>query len=178
MKITESYIGKNGVKYIFEYEDADSFGYLPPAECRQCYAVCFCEDKIVIGFGGHKNAWGLIGGTIEKDETFEETLRREIQEESNMEIIDYRPIGYQKVTDTRDGSSIYQLRYVCSAKPYGPFISDPAGSITEIKLINPENYKKYFDWGHIGERIIKRAIELKNLVSHFTKCHTNGSKNI
>jgi hypothetical protein len=47
-------------------------------------------------------------------------------------------------------------------KPYGDFISDPDGSITEIKLIDPKEYKQYFDWGEIGERIIERAIELKN----------------
>lgn len=161
MKITEEYLGNSGVKYIFEYEDADSFDHLPISECRQCYALCFCEDKMVIGFGGHKNMWGLIGGTIEAGETLEQTLKREIQEESNMEVLKFIPIGYQKVMDTRDNSFFYQLRYVCTAKPYGPFISDPAEHITEIKLIDPKDYKQYFDWGEIGERIIKRAIELK-----------------
>jgi len=46
-----------------------------------------------------------------------------IQEESNMEILSFLPIGYQKVTDTRDESFIYQLRYVCTVKPFGPFIA-------------------------------------------------------
>ena len=48
MKITENYLGKSGVKYIFEYEDANSFDHLKYEECRQTYGVCFCEDKIVI----------------------------------------------------------------------------------------------------------------------------------
>ena len=116
---------------------------------------------MVIGYGGKKDMWGLIGGTIEKDETFPETLIREIQEESNMEVLKYLPVGYQKMIDTRDGSYIYQLRYVCTARPYGPFVHDPAESITEIKLIDPKDYKQYFDWGQIGERIVSRALELK-----------------
>ena len=77
-----------------------------------------------------------------------------------MEIISYRPIGYQKVTDSRDNSFFYQLRYVCTVRPYGPFVSDPDNGITEITLIDPKNYKQYFDWGNIGDRIITRAIEL------------------
>ncbi|MEK7471174.1 MAG: NUDIX domain-containing protein [Patescibacteria group bacterium] len=103
---------------------------------------------------------GLIGGTIEKGESFEETLKREIQEESNMEVLSFLPVGYQKVIDTRDNSFVYQLRYVCTARPYGEFSSDPAEHVTEIKLIDPKDYKQYFDWGEIGERIIRRAEEL------------------
>jgi len=161
MNIIEEYVGKSGVKYIFEYADADSFEHLDPVLCRQVYAVCFLEDRIVIGYGGKKQNWGLIGGTIEEGETFEQTLKREIEEESNTEVLACIPVGYQKVIDTRDNSFIYQLRYVCVARPYGPFVRDPAGSITEIKLIDPLMYKIFFDWGKIGERVIHRALELK-----------------
>lgn len=161
MKITEEYLGKSGVKYIFEYEDADSFDHLEYEKCRQAYGACFCDNKLVIGFGGKKNDWGLIGGTVEPGERFEETLKRETQEESNMEVLKVLPVGYQKVIDTRDDSFVYQLRYACLVQPYGPFESDPAGSIIKIKLIDPNDAKQYFDWGKIGERIIERALELK-----------------
>lgn len=164
MTITEEYTGKSGVRYIFEYQDVDSFDDLDIDKCRQTYGVCFCDDKIVIGFGGQKKTWGLIGGTIEKGEKLEETLVREIKEESNMEVVSCLPIGYQKVTDTRDGTYVYQLRYACKVKPYGPFVEDPAGGVTEIKLVDPKEYKQYFDWGKIGERIIERAIKLKALL--------------
>ena len=166
MGITEKYHGHSGVDYIFEYDDADSFDHLEKEKCRQVYGVCFCGNQMVIGHGGIKNAWGLIGGTIEAGETFEQTLKRENQEESNMEVLNQIPIGYQKMTDTRDGSFVYQLRYACLVRPYGPFIADPADSIIEIKLIDPINYKQYFDWGQIGERIIARALELKGDLKH------------
>lgn len=160
MTITERYTGKSGASYIFEYSDADSFDELDYNLCTQVYGVCFYDDQMVIGFGGNKQDWGLIGGTIEPGETYEQTLKREIQEESNMEVLSCVPIGYQKVIDTRDNSFVYQLRYACKVRPFGPFVSDPAGGITEIKLINPSEYKKYFNWGEIGERLVGRGLEL------------------
>lgn len=164
MNLINKYKGHAGVEYIFEYSDKDSFDDLDISKCTQAYGVCFYEDKIVIGYNGKKKTWGLVGGTIEKGETLEQTLVREIQEESNMEVLSCLPIGYQKVIDTRDNSFYYQLRYVCLVQPYGPFVSDPADSITEIKLINPMEYKEYFDWGSIGDRIVGRALELKPLL--------------
>lgn len=162
MKISSEYIGFSKVLYILEYEDCNDFSILPYEMCSQCYGVCFTgNNTIVIGFGGHKNTWGLIGGSIEPGETFEQTLRREVQEESNMKVLDFKPIGYQKMTDTRDGSYVYQLRFMCNVRPYGPFIEDPAQSVTEIKEIPIETYREYFDWGQIGDRIIQRALELK-----------------
>jgi 8-oxo-dGTP pyrophosphatase MutT (NUDIX family) len=161
MIISESYKGRSGVEVIFEYHDADSFNNLPPALCRQVYGVCFSGDRLVIGYGGQKQDWGLVGGTIEPGEMFEETLAREIAEETNMQVISSLPLGYQKVVYPKDQTSFYQLRYVCTVKPLGPFVKDPDGGITEIKLIDPRDYKKYFDWGKIGERIITRALELK-----------------
>ena len=49
----------------------------------------------------------------------------------------------------------------CIVEPYGDFVADPDGDITEIKLIDPWDYKKYFDWGIIGEHIMKRAMDMK-----------------
>ena len=155
MQIKESftYLGKN---IEVAYEDADSFDDLPYDKCRQVYGVCFCNDKLVIGFGGRKNNWGLIGGTIEPGEKFEETLKRETQEESNMQVIKYWPIGYQYSIN----EDIYQLRYACIVESLGEFTGDPAKGIKEIKLINPADYRQYFDWGKIGDRLISRALEL------------------
>ncbi len=158
-------MGYSGIEYIFEYSDSDSFDHLDKTKCTQTYGVCFYDGKIVIGYNGKKKFWGLVGGTIEKGETFEQTLKREVKEESNMEVLSFLPIGYQKCIDTRDESFDYQLRYACIVKPYGPFTSDPAGSIAEIKLIDIKDYKQYFDWGSIGERIMERASEILHKLS-------------
>ncbi len=109
----------------------------------------------------------MIGGSVESNETFEETLSREIQEESNMEVLSYLPIGYQKLTNVENGKLIFQLRYACKVEPLGEFVIDGGDGntekgITEIKLIDPSTYREYFDWGDDGDYMIKKGISLKN----------------
>lgn len=172
MDIQSKFKGADEIDYIVEYSDADTFDHLDYERCKQCYGVCFIKDVesadcLVIGFGGKKKGWGLIGGSIEKGETFEQTLRREIIEESNMEIFSFLPIGYQKVTVESSGKFFFQLRYACIVRPLGEFKIDGGDGmsekgITAIKQIDPLKYKEYFDWGEIGERIIMRGIELKD----------------
>jgi len=160
MKILEEF-EHGGKKYQAEYEDCDDFSNVPDELWRQHYGVCFLNGKIILGLHGHGDFshWKIIGGTREVGENARGTLVREIFEESNMEVLEYKPIGFQKVKG-EDEKIWYQLRSWCKVKPLGEFVSDPDSGVTEIKLIDPKNYKKYFDWGKIGERIIQRAVEI------------------
>ncbi len=162
--ITEEYDDPSSGKLIFEYYECDSYDHLPQDQITQCYAVAFHKDKMVIVRQGTKDTWGLVGGSVEKGETLEQTLRREIQEESNMKVLSYKPLGYQKVIDPSGvQKTIYQLRYFAIVEPFGPFVSDPTGSVNKIAEIDPADYKKYFDWKKIGDAIVNRAVEFKNL---------------
>lgn len=145
-----------------KYSDLDSFTALPYGKRQQVYGVCFYKGKMLIVFGeGLNEKWSLVGGHIEKGESFKQTLQREVQEETNMRVLEYLPVGVQEIT-TPYNKILYQLRYCANVVPLGKFEKDPAGSVTKIKLINPKDYKKYFDWGEIGERIIQRAINIKS----------------
>ncbi len=161
--LTQEYTGASGVKYIFEYYDSDSFDHLPKNSIKQCYAVAFHGDKFLVVNNIEKpGSYTLIGGSVEEGENPDETLVREIKEESNMKVLDYKLIGYQKVTDTSGiEKPFYQLRYFARVEPYGDFVADPAGKVTEVIECTKENYKKYFDWREIGDHIINRAFEMK-----------------
>lgn len=152
---------EDGKTYIFTYWDTDSFDDLELARVRQVYGVCFYQKKMVIVGNEKQGTWGLVGGTREEGENIEQTLRREVQEESNTEVLEWRPVGVQLVKEA-DGKSYYQLRVVCRVRPFGKFENDPAGSVTRIEFIDPLQYKNYFDWGAIGERIIKRAVGFRD----------------
>ena len=156
MAITGSIFWKD-LEYKLIWHDCDSFDEIKDKKLQQSYGACFYESKLVIVRG--QIGWGLVGGHIEKGETPEIALEREAVEESNMKVVKQIPIGYQVVTNP-DGSIDYQLRSLCIVEPIGPFIKDPDNSVTEIKLIDPKDYKKYFDWGKIGDRIIERAMEI------------------
>ncbi len=114
---------------------------------------------MVIVHQGIKDTWGLVGGTVEAGETLEETLIREIQEESNMKVLEMRPIGYQKVINLEGGEEdFYQTRWFTRVEPYGPFEGDPDEKIDKITLVDPQEYKKYFDWGEIGDAIVEKGV--------------------
>lgn len=159
MELESKFISE-GIEADVVYRDTDSFEHLLDKKVTQVYGICFCDGKLIIVYNKKKDMWTPAGGSIESGETYEGCLTREVQEESNMKILTAKPIGYQEVN--WNGKNFFQLRYVCEVAPYGEFISDPCGDITEIKLIDPKEYKLYFDWGEIGERIIDRAIELKS----------------
>lgn len=162
MKIKSSF-KLDGEVFIVDYEDLDDFSSLPRERCKQIYGVCFVGNEIVIVRNGVKNAWGLPGGSIEEGETPGETFRREMAEEANAEVLKWLPIGVQKVTFA-DGHFILQLRACASVAFLGDFVSDPGGNVAERRLIDPTDYKEYFDWGEVGDRIIKRGLELKKFV--------------
>lgn len=150
MQIKSSMLWR-GKKIKLIWHDCDSFTDFPKDKQQQSYG-----DKLVITGGSGK--WNIVGGHIEKGETPEEALAREVIEESNMRVLKQIPIGYQEVINS-DGSTDYQLRSFCLVEPIGKFEKDPAGSVTEIKLINPKDYKRYFDWGKIGDRLMERAMK-------------------
>ena len=161
--LTNEYVGNSGVKYIFEYYECDSFNHLPKDAIVQCYAIAFHKDKfLVVNNTAKPGHYTPVGGTVDPGEHYDDTLIREIREESNRKVLEFKPIGYQKVTDTRGiQEPYYQLRYFAIVEPYGPFVSDPAGKVTEVIECDKNDYKQYFDWGEIGDRIIERANELK-----------------
>ena len=158
MQIKTRFDNPDGTVSVVTYEDADSFESLDFDKIKQAYAVCLFDGKMVIVFHGKRKTWSLVGGSIEAGESLEDCLKREIHEELNMRVLNFKPIGYQEV-QTGD-KIIYQLRYVCNVEPYGEFISDPAGKITEMKVIDSKDYKQYFDWGEIGDRMVVRALEI------------------
>ena len=79
-----------------------------------------------------------------------------------MKVLKQRFIGSQDIIEP-DGKVISQTRSVCFVEPYGDFVRDPdGGEITEIKLIDPKDYKQYFDWKEIGDHVMDRALQIKD----------------
>jgi ADP-ribose pyrophosphatase YjhB (NUDIX family) len=141
------------------YKDIDSISELEERKVSAVHAYCFLGDKLVIVYAKSKGYWAPAGGGVEGKESVEEAVSREVKEETNMRVLKQSLIGFQDISEPE--RTITQTRSVCIVEPYGKFVSDPDDDITEIKLIDPAEYKKYFDWGAIGDHLMKRALELK-----------------
>lgn len=162
MEIKSTLKNRSGQILDVVYHDMEQESDLGNRKVSGVHACCFCNDKLVIVYAANKGYWTPPGGGVDEGEDIRSAVRREVKEETNMRVIRQRFIGYQDIAEPN--GIVTQTRSVCIVEPLGPFVSDPDGDITEIKLIDPKDYKKYIDWGEIGERIITRALEIKALM--------------
>ncbi len=160
MKIESTLTNKSGQIFkIIYYEGVDPMQDLKGKFLQGVHGFCFYDNKMVVVYAESKKYWMPPGGGIEKGETYEKALIREVKEETNMKVLHQELIGFQDIYEPEQ--IVRQTRSFCTVEPYGDFISDPDGEITEIKLIDSADYKKYFNWEKIGNRIMQRALELK-----------------
>jgi len=159
MQIKSALTNRSGQAVSVVYNDIDSELELGDKKVSCVHAYCFCGDKFVVVFDPKKNYWTPPGGAVEEGESVRDAVMRETREESNMKVLRQRLIGCQDITEPQ--GTVSQTRSVCIVEPYGPFVGDPDGDISKIELIDPKDYKKYFDWGEIGDHIMQRALELK-----------------
>jgi 8-oxo-dGTP diphosphatase len=142
------------------YRDAVSANELGERKVRGVHAYCFYQGKLLVVYADSKGYWTPPGGGVEPEETFEEAVVREVFEETNMRVLSQKLIGFQDIL--REEGVETQTRSVCLVEPLGDFVPSPDEEITQIKLIDPSEYKKYFDWKDVGDHIMQRALELKD----------------
>lgn len=160
MEIKSKMVNRSGQDLgLVYYEGLNPNENLEGKILQAVHGFCFYGDKIVIVFAEEKGYWTFPGGGIEIGETYEEATVREVREESNMKVSHQELIGFQDIFEP--DRVVRQTRSFCLVEPYGEFAGDPDGDITEIKLIDPKDIKKYIDWKEIGDRIMKRALQMK-----------------
>jgi len=157
MEIKSTLTNRSGQVLIIVYIEGGPLVDLGDKILQGVHAFCFYKNKMVLVHHS-KSDWMPPGGGIEPGESYEEAVVREVREETNMKVLRQELIGYQDIYEPE--RVIRQTRSFCLVEPYGDFASDPDGEVTEIKLIDPKDYKQYFDWGEIGERIMKRALTM------------------
>lgn len=159
MEIESTLINRNDEELGVVYRDIDSVAELEGRKVSGVHAYCFVNDRLVIVYTPTKKCWTPPGGGVEAGETPEEAVIREVQEETNMKVLKQAFLGYQDISEPK--GLVTQTRSVCIVESYGDFVSDPDGDISEIKLIDPSEYKDYFDWGIVGDHLMERALKLK-----------------
>ena len=159
MEIKSTLTNRSGQVLKVLYRDINSESDIPDKKIKGVHAYCFYNDKLVLVYSDKKGYWTLPGGGVEIRESAREAVTREVKEETNMKVLKQCFVGFQEIFESE--RVVNQTRSVCIVEPYGPFVADPDdGEITKIELIDPKDYKKYFNWGEIGDHIVKRAVEM------------------
>src|SRR3989338_9175238 len=160
MEIKSTLTNRSGQVLNVVYREGDPLADLGDKILQGVHAFCFYENRLVVVYAEEKGYWAPPGGGIEPNESIERAVIREVKEETNMKVLYQELIGYQDIYEP--DRVVRQTRSFCIVKPHGPFIVDLDGDVTEIRLIDPKDYKQYCDWGEIGERIMKQAIVMRD----------------
>lgn len=81
--------------------------------------------------------WDLPGGKLEKDEDLEDSIKREVKEEANIEIDVIEPFAAYKFLKTSSNVIVVSIKYVARYKS------------GEVKLSDEHKHWEWFDVGHL-----------------------------
>ena len=145
-----------GVLYDLALYESDSIEGLKPITKVQ--AVLFTDDNNIVLYKHIDGYFGLPGGSVEENETFESALRREAREESSCEILDYGFIGYVEGAQVEvQNNKIYQLCYWAKVKLLDELVNDPCGKALSREVVNLNVAVEKLNWGERGKELINLA---------------------
>ncbi len=164
MEIKLTLTNKKGETEHITYRDIESENDFKGKKIKGCRAYCFLKGQFVIVYADSKGYWTPPGGGVEEGESIRDAVRREVKEETNMNIIKQRFIGLLEVAGPEQTS--FYTTSACIVEPLGDFLKDPDGEITQIKTIDLQDYKKYSDplLSTVVDRQIDRASQAKSFM--------------
>jgi hypothetical protein len=126
---------------------------IPDIKWKQVHIVSNYNGKVVLVYLEKLGLYHLPGGHVEEGEDIEETLRRELAEETSGVVIEWEPVGYQIRTDSK-GNVDNQLRVYAKVSNIHAETIDVDGSLVPTKLVEIDDMNKTLGWENpIGERI-------------------------
>lgn len=158
--VFEKVITHGGERCDLHHFDVDNFDKIPDDLKLKAHAVCMHNGKMLIVNHHEWDIWSIPGGTRDDGESIEETLKREIQEETNCEVVNFAPIAYQKIVSPDGTKFHYRLQYLCEVIPLGEFQRDVVGSINKISWIEPSKFEEYIENKEFKKMTIRRALGL------------------
>lgn len=141
-----------------DWYDVKDVDMLPDVVWQQVYAVGNVSGRVPIVHYADNEVRNLPGGKFdEPGDTINRVLHREMEEELNMRVLSWKPIGYQYLSNEKFGN-VYQLRVYAKLEPIGKFVSDPGGSVIGHSLVTIEDLNSYIQYGEVGERIVRLVV--------------------
>jgi len=144
-------------RYIWkgEWQDADYYelgadSVVPGIHWDGVYCFGNLNGQIPIVNYEHYPS-GLPGGHIDpSDKNINEALRREINEELNCDVIDWKPVGY-KIIIKPDSTIDYQLFVYANLKKKGEFMKDTGGLVHNYSLHSISEFATKIEWNETSK---------------------------
>ncbi len=133
----------------------------PLADTTQALGICFTHDSQIVLVTWNDTDWTLPGGTIEPDETLEQTLAREVWEEACARVLSCAYIGCQRVEHLDDDRPAYYQTRFWARVELEPFA--PAHEMTARVLVSPGRFRDAMFWGRetTAGLILERGLRIQ-----------------
>lgn len=125
-------------------------------------AIVFNEGRLLVIKDRFSTEYKLPGGHIDKNESIKNAIKREVHEETgiNIEFESIMNIGHF-LNGQFEESNLY---IVCTAKPLSKKITiNDLSEITEAKWMNPEEFIKLDNTNNYNKSVVEVAIKNKEL---------------
>ena len=132
---------------------------------QQVQAVCFLNEKEIVFYENIEGWFGNPGGTVEKNELVEETLKRELIEVAQVKLVDWKTIGVEKIFHPNKLASKKEscfLRVVAKVELIDKPVKDPDGKAVGRIIVNVDDAIERLGWGEKGKQLIELALDKYN----------------
>jgi len=124
------------------------------------HAICLVDAEQVLITQHKDGTYRLPGGTVEPGESTEQTLRREIYEETAAKVLEYRMLTYSKVWPEDDESHVeYHLKCWAKVELLDESVKDPSGSSIDRLVVTLEELREKIKWSDNKEALLQLALE-------------------
>ncbi len=144
-----------------KWYDVQNKSEIPDLQWEQIYVIGNFENRVPL-VKYHDKENNLPGGHVEQGESLEDAMHREIQEELNMKIVSWLPLGYQRLSRPGDKDVAYQFRVYAKLEKIGEFTNDPGGSVVGHKLVGINDVNNLINYGKVGDRLIASCRQFFN----------------
>ena len=158
VSVVTRYADTNGVEYTSHYVPSGDVYSLDIKMCKVVRVIALCRGVAII-VSKNGTQWGHPGGKIERGESIDQAIIRELLEETNTRPIYITPLGYQYVT-SEGKEPFYRLRFLCEVEKIGDFAVDPDGEIRFCKEVPLEELINYVHKDALDEYIILQARDI------------------
>ena len=108
--------------------------------------------------------WVFPGGHLDEDEGIEQATKREVKEETNLDVNVHQLIDCYQKSYSSDRSPMVRIFYHCEATTREAAAKD---DLSEVKWISPEDLRKKL--GKTDSKVFKQQTRISNFVEKIEK---------